>query len=178
MYISVYTYTNTYTCVCVSVSVCIPACASYVHVYMHLYGMHNCLYLYMYPRIGVPVVFKAAMSRSTHFARDADPPRASVSQLLGQAALAPHPRSEGAPWWVGGVHGGPFRGCLMQWSNRRQFPAVAATAVDGLIVSCGSAYGCLVLHTKLYGRASPRPIPLQSCNVHGSTCCTCSGIEA
>ena len=80
----------------------------------------------LHRRMGQPVVLKTAMCRSAHLARDADCRRASVSQLLSQAALAAHAGHKGAPGWVGGVYGGALRGCLMQGPLRRHLSAAVA----------------------------------------------------
>ena len=75
------------------------------------------------------MVFKAPMCRSAYLARDADRSRASVSQLLSQAALAAHAGHKRGPGRVGGFYGGPFWGCLMQGLFRRQLPAAVADGV-------------------------------------------------
>ena len=100
--------------------------------------------------MGLPVVFKATMGRSAHVARNANRSRASVSQLLSQAALAARARRKGAPGRAGGVYGGPLRGCLMQGPLRRQ---VSAAVADGVWAQ-GSPCEWYTLQSRSSGKAA------------------------
>lgn len=127
-------------CVCVSVCVCVHiphmnlcvrcVCIQSVLVQIYTYTKHTFACASACAcRMGLPVVFKAAMCRSAYLARDVDCSRASVGQLLSQAALAAHAGRKGVPRWVGGVCGGPLRCCLMQCLLGGQLSAAVADVV-------------------------------------------------